>query len=258
MAHHKRFPRRILLFTDFGESGPYTGQMEAVLDANGVVVPTIRLMSDAPCCNPRASAYLLAAIARYQPAQTLFLSVVDPGVGGERAALLVETEEHWFIGPDNGLLSQVVKSSREIRVNVIQWRPQSLSDSFHGRDLFAPVAASCARGEPLAMQLTTPSDMVGAEWPEDLAEVIYIDHYGNAFTGIRGTTLADDARLSVGARSLSYARTFSAAVGDRPFWYRNSLGLVEIAVNRGRADQLLGLAIGVAIGVVPGKVPPVT
>ena len=92
--------------------------------------------------------------------------------------------------------------------------------------------------------------LVGGDWPDCLPEIIYIDHYGNAFSGIRADAVADDALLSVDGVEIGYARTFSDIGRGQPFWYRNSIGLVEIAVNQGRADQLLRLEIGQTLEVV--------
>ncbi|MCP4992878.1 MAG: SAM-dependent chlorinase/fluorinase, partial [Gammaproteobacteria bacterium] len=92
-------PRLIALFTDFGSEGPYLGQMEAVLATSDIRLPCVNLLSNAPAFNPRASAYLLAALAEQMPAGTIFLAVVDPGVGGERLPLVVQTRQQWFIGP---------------------------------------------------------------------------------------------------------------------------------------------------------------
>ena len=83
-----------------------------------------------------------------------------------------------------------------------------------------------------------------ADWPDDLAEIVYIDHYGNAMTGMRGETVAATATLVCGGRTIAPARTFSSVPPDTALWYVNSNGLVEIAINGGRADRLIGLAIG--------------
>lgn len=143
----------IVLFTDFGLSGPYIGQMKAVLAREAPGVPLIDLFSDAPAFDPISSAYLLAAYAPEFPAGTVFLCVVDPGVGGERAALAVQADSRWFVGPDNGLMAvAAARAERSRRFFRIDWRPPSLSASFHGRDLFAPVAALLARGEAPEMK----------------------------------------------------------------------------------------------------------
>ena len=240
----KQRPARIALFTDFGEAGPYLGQMEAVLYAAGVQVPVIRLLSDAPRCNPRAAAYLLAAIARCMPPSTLFLAVVDPGVGSPRRPLVVHCDGNWFVGPDNGLFSQVACRAGQVEVERIDWRPERLSSSFHGRDLFAPAAADITIGRGGGRSRATVGSLVGCDWPHDLAEVIYIDHYGNCMTGVDAESVDVTTVFVAGGWSVGYAETFSAVPAGEPFWYRNSVGLVEVAVNLGRADTKLGLAVG--------------
>jgi len=246
-------PSRIALFTDFGSAGIYTGQVKAVLSDSGV--PQIDLLCDAPVYNPRASAYLLAALSNHLPEQTLFLCVVDPGVGSERLPVVVQTDRYWFVGPDNGLFSQLLDSPGAV-VKCIGWRPETLSDSFHGRDLFAPVAVRLCKGEDIHAQAMAPGDLVGVDWPADLPEVIYFDHYGNAMTGIRGSQLSSRAVLRLDGSDIRYAKTFSEVGVGKPFWYRNSIGLVEIAVNRGRADRLLGLGIGSPIETISSVYSP--
>src|SRR5271165_4542415 len=129
----------IALFTDFGLAGPYTGQMKAVLlrDAPGIAV--VDLFADAPAARPQPSAYLLAAYAAWFPAGTVFPCVVDPGVGGPRVPLIIEADGRWYVGPDNGLFELVLRRAAKARVWRITFEPVSLSASFHGRDLFAPV-----------------------------------------------------------------------------------------------------------------------
>jgi S-adenosyl-L-methionine hydrolase (adenosine-forming) len=215
----------IALFTDFGLHGPYTGQMKAVLCEMAPDVPVIDLFADAPAGNPKASAYLLAAYAAWFPAGTVFLCVVDPGVGGARPALALEADGRWYVGPGNGLFELVQRRALRSRACEIDWRPQRLSASFHGRDLFAPVAAMLARGESPPGRPCDDGAFRRADWPDDLAETIYVDHFGNVMTGWRAALLPPDARLSAGKAMLERARTF----GDRPpgqaFWYENANGL---------------------------------
>ncbi|WEX86591.1 SAM-dependent chlorinase/fluorinase [Sinorhizobium garamanticum] len=233
----------IVLFTDFGLSGPYTGQMKAVLHREAPGIPVIDLFADAPATNPAASAYLLAAYAVWFPADTVFLCVVDPGVGGTRPAVVVQADRRWYVGPGNGLFELVQRRAGKTRSWEIDWRPEQLSASFHGRDLFAPVAAMLARSEPPPGQ---PRDDSGRrpDWPDDLAEIVYLDHYGNAMTGLRAAMLPADAKLVAAGRVLERTRTFSDRLPGSAFWYENSNGLAEIAVNQGRADRELGLAVG--------------
>jgi S-adenosylmethionine hydrolase len=240
----------IALFTDFGLAGPYTGQMKAVLHRMAPSVPVIDLFADAPIADPKAAAYLLAAYAAWFPEGTVFLGVVDPGVGGARPAVFVEADGRWYVGPDNGLFELVQRRARKARSWDIEWKPKHLSASFHGRDLFAPVAALLARGEsPPGRQRDDGADR-HPDWPDDLAEIVYVDHYGNAMTGLRAATLPTDARLAVAGRALARARTFSERPPGQAFWYENSNGLAEIAVNQGRADRDLGLSIGAPVEIV--------
>ena len=240
----------IVLFTDFGLEGPYTGQVKAVLHRSAPGVPVIDLFADAPAANPKAAAYLLAAYAAWFPAGTVLLCVVDPGVGGARTPILVESDDRWYVGPENGLFELVRRRGRAVRTWAIDWRPEALSASFHGRDLFAPVAADIARGD---RPVTTPRvDEAGRipEWPDDLAEIVYLDHYGNALTGLRASTLQPSARLALSGQTLSRARTFGDVPQGEAFWYENSNGLAEIAVNAGRADAALGLSIGTPVAIL--------
>jgi S-adenosyl-L-methionine hydrolase (adenosine-forming) len=240
----------IVLFTDFGLDGPYTGQVEAVLQQAAPKTPRIRLFADAPAGRPRPSAYLLAAYAAWFPAGTVFLCVVDPGVGGERRALIVEAEGRRYVGPDNGLFELVLRRAEMPRAWQIDWRPATLSASFHGRDLFAPVAARLAMGEMPAAMASRSEPLRFPDWPDDLAEIVYIDRYGNAMTGLRGDTVPPAARLLASGHRIAPAATFSAVPEGAPFWYVNSNGLVEIAVNRGHAGRALGLDIGKEIALV--------
>jgi S-adenosyl-L-methionine hydrolase (adenosine-forming) len=233
----------IVLFTDFGLAGPYTGQMKAVLRREAPQAEIIDLFADAPAGNPRAGAYLLAAYAAWFPPGTIFLCVVDPGVGGARAPLMIEADRRWYVGPENGLFELVLRRAQAAHCYEITWQPPKLSASFHGRDLFAPVAAMLAQGERPHVRGRDAIRM--AAWPDDLAEIVYIDHYGNAMTGLRTGAVASGAALVLGDKTrVIHAATFSAVPEGSAFWYENSNGLVEIAVNRGRAADQLHLTVG--------------
>jgi S-adenosyl-L-methionine hydrolase (adenosine-forming) len=240
----------IVLFTDFGLEGPYTGQVEAVLHREAPGTPVIRLFADAPAGQPTPSAYLLAAYAAWFPPGTTLLCVIDPGVGGDRRALIVEADSRVYVGPDNGLFELVLRRAVNPQAFEITWRPLSLSASFHGRDLFAPVTARLARGEPATLMAQPAAAIRFPEWPDDLPEIVYIDRYGNALTGLRGECVPETAGLRAGGQTLAHARTFSDVPQRGAFWYVNSNGLAEVAVNGGRADRLLGLAIGSEVSVL--------
>ena len=191
----------IVLFTDFGLQGPYTGQMKAVLHEMAPGVAVIDLFADAPVGNPKASAYLLAAYTEWFARRTVFLCVVDPGVGSAHPPIIVEADGRWYVGPGNCLFELVQRRATSTAGWDISWKPERLSASFHGRDLFAPVAAMLARGEPPP----GPPHKNGA--------------HRNAGHGITVMINVNDFEEIV--------------------W-----PVCPIAVNQGRADRELGLAIG--------------
>ncbi len=239
----------IVLFTDFGLAGPYTGQVKAVLLRDAPDAAVVDLFADAPSARPQPAAYLLAAYAACFPPDTVFLCVVDPGVGGARAPLIVQADRRWYVGPDNGLFEQVLRRAAKAQVWQITFKPASLSASFHGRDLFAPVAARLARGDKPPGKPHTPTRFPA--WPDELEEIVYVDHYGNAITGLRAAALPPDARLGVAGRVLARMRTFADVPAGAAFCYENSNGLMEVAVNGGRADAVLGLTVGSKLTLVP-------
>jgi len=234
----------IVLFTDFGLTDPYVGQLHAVLAREAPGVPVIDLFHAVPDFNIRAAAYLLPAYVHEFPPGTVFVCVVDPGVGGARRPLMLKADGRWYVGPDNGLFEMVKRRAGECDCRVIRWRPPRLSASFHGRDLFAPVAARLACGDAPPGRQRRPDDFIDTRWPADLDQIIYIDHFGNAMTGIRASSVADSTLLRFRGHVLSRARTFSDVPVGSGFCYKNALGLVEIAVNCGRADQVFGAGIG--------------
>ncbi len=239
----------VYLFTDFGAADLYVGQVKAVIEQHAPGVSVIDLLHEAPAFNVRASAHLLAAMAAQLPAPSATIAVVDPGVGGARDAVALHAGGNWFVAPDNGLLSVLAARANGSAYWRITWRPRRLSASFHGRDLFAPIVAALTRGDfpgDKAVSITRPGVEFGGD---DLGEVIYIDHYGNAFTGLRAQGLPSDARIVIGGRWLHHARVFSDAPPVELFWYENSLGLVEIAGNACSAALAFGLKIGQPVGV---------
>lgn len=210
-------------------------------------MPVLDALHDAPDYAIGPAAHLLAALAPHYPRGCVFLCVVDPGVGGKREPVVIEADGRTYVGPDNGLLSVLWQRARRRKCFRIEWRPKRLTSSFHGRDLFAPVAAALAvKRLPRGWLAAKGSPDVLLD-PADLAKVIYVDDYGNCVTGLRASSVARNARIRAGGRRLRYARTFEAAEG--PFWYENSMGLVEFAAPRASAARLLRLRVGYAIRI---------
>ena len=238
----------IILFTDFGANDLYVGQIKAVLHRAAPTVPVIDLLHEVPAFDIRAGAHLLAALSAQFETGSVFLAVVDPGVGGTRQGVVLEADGKWFVGPDNGLLSVVQQRALASECWHIRWQPEFLSASFHGRDLFAPIVALIAMGDfPHDKLVAGHLDEILRH--EDLPEVIYLDHYGNAVTGLRAAQVSQGVILNVGGQPVRYARTFGEVLEGELFWYQNSIGLVEIAVNRGSAEKQLDLRIGQSVEI---------
>ena len=240
----------LVLFTDFGLQGPYVGQIKSVLRQLSPLCPVIDLMHDAPAFNPKASAYLLASLIDDFPAGSIFIAVIDPGVGTDlRLPCIVKADGRWFVGPGNGLFYAVINQATQVEAMYIQWRPENLSSSFHGRDLFAPVAAMLANGVmPESEDYSIKIDR--EKWPDELAEIIYIDNFGNAMTGIRASSVNISDCIRIAGQELCYQTTFANAEIGQAFWYINSNNMVELAVNQGSAKERLGLRIGSGLKII--------
>ena len=234
----------IALFTDYGLQGPYLGQVEAVLHKLLPTEKVINLLADAPRNNPKASAYLLAAFSRAltTDAETIFFSVIDPGVGSfQDPPVIIKADGQWYLGPDNGLFDIVYRRSSGVECWRLDWRPETLSASFHGRDLYAPAVAMIRKNE-------NPGDIIPWKdrhgWPDDLNEIVYVDHFGNCMTGIRSEFQSDIGVIKINGITIPFADTFSSVPHGTAFWHGNSQGLIEIALNGGNAAKQLNLEIG--------------
>jgi S-adenosylmethionine hydrolase len=245
----------IFQFTDFGHDGPYMGQMEAVLRRAAPQIPVITLLAEAPAYDVRGSAYLLAAYTRDVAPGDVVLAVVDPGVGTARETLVMRADGRWFVGPDNGLMSLVARRAAAREFWRIAWRPEFLSASFHGRDLFAPVAALLATGGLAAavdcLAPVSPELVLRPGWPDQHAAIITFDRYGNAVTGVAVGSVPPDSALICRGHTIKPAATFGAVPTGQAFWYGNSSGLVEVAVNQGSARLVLSLEAGDEVRTSP-------
>ncbi len=221
--------------------------MAAVLAREAPAVPLIHLFNDVPPFDARGAAYLLSAYTNQAKSSDVVIGVVDPGVGTSRLALAVLADGVWYVGPDNGLFAMVTQRAHQAEMWEIRWRPETLSNSFHGRDLFAPAAALFAtRGRDALGRLKAEhlQDIAGVGWPAEHDVIVYFDRFGNAITGRRAEALRHDVVLEVCGRKIIHAFTFGEVPPGEAFWYENSNGLVEIAVNQGNAQVVLGASIG--------------
>ena len=240
----------IALFTDFGAGSIYVGQMHMAA-ANALSdVRVIDLYHDPAVFDVSCSAVLLAALLDQTPEGTALVGVIDPGVGSERAGLAIMLEGRWLVGPDNGLFSAALARSGGVPDYYrIQTGKEPRSQTFHGRDIFVPIAAGLVAGRQggliwLKDPSTTVTAGIAADLSPDLARVVHIDRYGNIITGLRGEHFSQSRSFTVGLYRLAYAEYFAAVREGTCFWTVNSMGLVEFAVNQGSAAELLGLTVG--------------
>ncbi len=271
----------IALLTDFGTSDPYVGVMKGVIATHCPTAQMIDITHEVSPQNIQQAAYLLRSAYRHFPAHTIFLVVIDPGVGTERRPVAIQTNHGVFVGPDNGVFGAVLDEVDTWQA-VALWPPEQLSATFHGRDLFAPVAAKLACGSTLAEVGSPVAELerIGKAWfhlsaPRRLeGEVIHTDHFGNVVTSLgpfewRGQNLvlawrsdqpevifaAPTAEIALGGRHLLgiHATYGEARPGDLLALINGDRQL-EIAVNQGSAAQSLGARIGdrVQLSFKPG------
>lgn len=237
-----------VFFTDYGLEGPYVGHLHMITAGACPGATSIDLQHDVPPFRPRGAGVLLASQLAWLPRGSIVVAVVDPGVGTGRRGLILHHQGHRLIGPDNGLFAPLLHPAE--RIEVIDWVPVDTPPTFHGRDWFTPVAARLAKGQEVERHPVSPASCVGHDWPGELDEVIYIDHFGNLITGRRGAALPLDSEIRVGQHRLCWARTFAERPVGAPFWHVNALGLVELSVNQGSAAELLGLEVGDPVPVL--------
>lgn len=237
----------VVLFTDFGPTDLYVGQVELAVELTSPGLRVVHLFHEAPSYNVEASAHLLDALISRLPRGHVVVAVVDPGVGGTRRGCVVEAGGTVLIGPDNGLLSVTAQRYGAYQAWHLPAPDAAAAPTFHGRDVFAPCAAHIAAGRADMLGLHPAAALDVLLPPGDLAQIVYLDHYGSAFTGLRARHVPPDASLEVGDRLLTRARIFADRRPGEAFFYENSLGLIEIAVAQGSAARALGLDVGVPV-----------
>lgn len=244
----------IALFTDFGSTDIYVGQLHALAQSWGVTERIIDFFHDVKAFDIAAGASLLAAMADYLPRDIIVVGVVDPGVGSMRASIGVKIGGRWFIGPDNGLFSRSVAWSKHQPVYWSIESTNSVSMTFHGRDVFLPVAIQLSKGNSESLRYIkdatnlTTSKLADGVNHDDL-RIIHVDHYGNLISGLRGRNISEDKTLSLCDVTIHNANYYECVSKSECFWYVNSIGLVEIAANQDSAARLLGGTVGNLLSV---------
>lgn len=250
----------IALLTDFGSDDPYVGVMKGVILARCPEARVVDLCHGVPPQDVRIGALHLMAAVPYFPEGTLFVCVVDPGVGSDRAVLWARGSRHAFLAPDNGLLSWAARLEplRELRrVTNRAFFLERVSSTFHGRDIFAPVAAALTRGLPprelgpvRRAYERLPFPPVRRRGKTVSGEVIAVDRFGNAITNLRAEHVRRGGTLETGGKSLGPLRKrYGSVRTGRPLALVGSLGLVELSVRDGDLAAELRIGVGVRVHV---------
>lgn len=259
----------ITLTTDFGAADWFVGAMKGAILSVAPRVTIVDLCHGVPAGDIRAGAFALRAAFRHFPRGTIHVAVVDPGVGSARSGLAVRTADYLFVGPDNGVLSLALAEERLRAVHRLanaRFFRHPVSQTFHGRDVFGPVAAHLAKGVPLTSLGPKESDFVRLAWPRPLlkgdelrGEVVYVDGFGNAITNLSESALRAlaagwrDLICDVGRRRrLPFASHYQAVAAGQAAAVLGSSGLLEIAVNGGSAARRLALRVGSRVRVRRG------
>lgn len=247
--------RIITLTTDFGTADGYVAEMKGVLLT---IVPDAMIVDvthEIPAQDVDYARLTVERMWRRFPAHTVHLVVVDPGVGSERAALAVESHERFLVGPDNGVLSPALTESgaRAVELRI----PDDASATFHGRDVFAPVAALLARGDDIAKLGRPAASPVVRRTPQPArsadggveGEVVAIDRFGNAITNLH----AEAGTVLLGSRAIAIRHTYADVEVGEALALVGSGGAIEIAIRNNNAARALKLSRGDKVILRPAR-----
>jgi hypothetical protein len=239
----------VTLTTDYGTADGYVAEVKGALLRLAPDLTLVDVTHEIPFGDVAEGAYVLGRTWRAFPEGSVHIAVVDPGVGTRRRALAASAGGHFFVAPDNGLLSRVL----EARPGTVVSLPpvEGASATFHGRDVFAPVAVVLAQGTPLeqlgvaiADPVMLPRPRLVREGADLVGEVIHVDRFGTLVTNIPGLRVAAGATVRLGPYDLVLRTTFGDVPSGDPVAFVGSGGTVEIAVRDGRADASLGASRG--------------
>lgn len=258
----------VTLTSDFGLREPFVGITKGVMLAHAPQLRFIDMAHDVSAFQPVEAGFWLAGALRYFPAGTVHVAVVDPGVGTPRALLLAFANEQALLAPDNGLLAPLAtrrKIDRLVRIDparLVQFGVSDVSATFHGRDVFAPVAAAIASGRCDPADLGQEVDTIDLSgWPAVTPRadggvagvIVAVDRFGNLISNIEAATVVALANptVHIGGMRLPLRRTYGDATAGDFLGLINSFEVLEVARSRGNAAQGLNLAVGAPISAVP-------
>jgi hypothetical protein len=263
--------RTIALLTDFGIQDNYVGAMKGVILSINSGAILVDITHQIKPGSIRDAAFLLVKTYRYFPKKTVFLVVIDPGVGSERKALAIKTKNYYFVGPDNGVLAWAAKDDGIVKVVELKSKRyflREVSSTFHGRDIFAPVSAYLAKGVVIEKlgpklkgikQLDLPQPKIKGNTLR--GEVIYIDRFGNLVTNIKKDAFLSFlggrrfiARLN-NRRITKICDFYSQAQEDKPFLVEGGFSLLEVSLKNKSAQEYFRTKIGGKIVIKTSKKP---
>ena len=256
-------PTIITLTTDFGLADPFVGIMKGVILGIAPEAQLVDITHDIRSYDILEAAFIIDSAYRYFPGGTIHVVVVDPGVGSARRPMAASAKEHMFVAPDNGVLSHVLQNGGATPASSAYWiKNQSLflnavSQTFHGRDIFAPVAAHLALGTPIESVGPRTVDFVKKALPKPrpqgdtlVGTVLRIDKFGNIITNLKRSHLGKDFVICVAGLSITrLCANFSEAEPGEFFALEGSTGYIELALNQGSAADRLNVRLGAEIEV---------
>jgi len=241
----------ITLLTDFGDADSYLGEVKGVLLSRVHGAALADITHQVSPGDVRAAQYILSRVWHRFPRETVHLAVVDPGVGSERRALAAAAGGHYFVAPDNGLLSFLPADAHFVSLPI----PATAAPTFHARDVFAPAAGQLALGAALTHLGQAITDPYRSPLPAPhqdgsgvVGEVIYVDRFGTLISNVPTGLVGPDARVTVGGTDVGrLRRTFADVERGQLVAFAGSNGTVEIAVRDGSAAKTLGVGVGVEV-----------
>lgn len=246
----------IALLTDFGTKDYFVGAVKGAILSINRQAAIVDITHEIPPQDILAASFTLRACYKNFPEKTIFVAVVDPGVGSERRAILVETENYYFIAPDNGLLSFIFEDANNFHVFELtneKFFAPKVSRTFHGRDIFAPIAAHLSKGvEPdeFGREIENFKHLKSSK-PKKIskkeieAEIIHIDRFGNLITNLTKDDLPENFTLEIGGTTISKLQSFFAeAEKGELFMITGSAGFLEVAVFGASAQEILRAEVG--------------
>lgn len=250
----------IVLLTDFGDS-PYTGIMKGVIKNINPEVEIIDLNHSISPQNVIEAAFVLNGSYKYFPKESIFVCVVDPGVGTSRKILIVKTKDYTFVVPDNGIMSLIIGKDKPVKVVSVENKRyflKKVSNTFHGRDIFAPVAAYLSQGiKPVSFGKTVKKiNKFKIEKPEKkgdriLGLILYVDRFGNLISNIESDMIKDKKKdhmiMIKGEIIKGINNSYEEVLSGQPLALIGSFGYLEISLNQGSAKDYFGCGIGTVI-----------